>query len=96
LSGIEILAAGTNKGEAIAWLAGTRGVELEAVAAVGDASNDTEMLRVVGRSAAMNGAPAEVRAAADISVPGSDDECLVHALAWFFPDLSWSLGRSAA
>lgn len=87
-SGIEILAAGTNKGEAVTWLAGTRGIDLADVAAVGDAANDTEMLQVVGRSAAMGVAPAHVRAAADIIVPSSDEDGLLDALDWYFPDLA--------
>ena len=87
LTGIEVLAAGTNKGEAVETVARAMGVGLSAVAAVGDASNDTEMLRMVGRSAAMGGAPAHVRAAADISVPSSNDDGILAAFAWFFPDL---------
>jgi hydroxymethylpyrimidine pyrophosphatase-like HAD family hydrolase len=86
-SGVEILAPGTNKGEAVTWLAAMRGIDIDAVAAVGNATNDTEMLRVVGRSAAMAAAPAEVLGAADIVVPGSDDDGVLQALAWFFPDL---------
>jgi 5-amino-6-(5-phospho-D-ribitylamino)uracil phosphatase len=85
--GLEILAPGTNKGEAITWLAASRGIDLDEVAAVGDAANDVEMLRAAGRSAAMGTAPWDVRAAADIVVPSSDEDGLLEALAWFFPDL---------
>jgi 5-amino-6-(5-phospho-D-ribitylamino)uracil phosphatase len=95
-SGIEVLAAGTNKGEAIRWLARTRGIDLAAVAAAGDAPNDTEMLRVAGRSAAIGPAPAEVRAVAGICVPSSNEDGLLQALASFFPDLASSLARPAA
>jgi hypothetical protein len=87
-SGIEVLASGTHKGEAVAWLAASRGVALEEVAAVGDAPNDREMLRLAGRSAAMGSAPLEVRACADVVVPPSRDLGLLDALAWFFPDLA--------
>ena len=87
LEGVELIAHGINKGEAIEWLAARRGIALADVAAVGDAWNDTEMLRVAGRSAAMGTAPDEVRAAADIVVPDSDDAGLVDALAWLYPEL---------
>lgn len=94
LTGFEVLAPGTHKGEAVAWLAASRGIGLDEVAAVGDAANDTEMLRVAGRSAAMGSAPGEVGACADIVVPASGDLGVLHAFAWFFPDLAGEL-RSA-
>jgi Cof subfamily protein (haloacid dehalogenase superfamily) len=95
-SGIEFLAAGTHKGEAIAWLAAARGIGLDEVAAVGDATNDTEMLRIAGRSAAMGSAPRDVQAAADIVVPTSNEDGVLHAFAWFFPDLVADLAQLAA
>jgi Cof subfamily protein (haloacid dehalogenase superfamily) len=91
-TGIELLARGVNKGEAVAWLAAGRGVALDEVAAVGDAPNDKTLLRVAGRSAAMGSAPADVRDAADITVRSSADDGLVDALRWFFPDLADVLG----
>lgn len=87
-TGIEILASGTHKGEAVAWLARSRGIAIEEVAAVGDAANDMEMLRMVGRSAAMGTAPPEVRACADVVVPRSGDLGVLDAFGWFFPDLA--------
>lgn len=87
LTGIEFLAPGIHKGEAVTWLAAARGIGLDEVAAVGDGQNDVAMLRIAGRSAAMGGAPAEVRLAADIVVPTSDDDGVLDALEWFFPDL---------
>lgn len=92
-TGVELLAAGTNKGEAIEWFAAARRIPLASVAAVGDAPNDTEMLRVAGRSAAMGSAPPEVRAAADVVVPASDLAGVVDALSWFYPDLVQVFGR---
>jgi hypothetical protein len=91
-TGFEVLAPGTHKGESVAWLAGSRGVALDEVAAVGDAPNDTEMLRGAGRSAAMGSAPLEVRACADVVVPRSRDLGVLDAFAWFFPDLAPELG----
>jgi len=86
LSGVELLARETHKGEAVAWLAGTMGIAMEEVVAVGDATNDIELLRMAGRSAGMGSAPIEVRASASIVVPGCAQEGVVVALSSFFPD----------
>lgn len=75
------------------WLAAARGIDLDEVAGAGDAPNDVAMLRIAGRSAAMGGAPAEVRLAADIVVPSSDDDDVLDAFRWFFPDL-WAGHRA--
>ena len=93
-TGVELLAPGTHKGEAVAWLAASRGICLAEVAAVGDAANDTEMLRHAGRSAAMGSAPPEVRSSADMVVPPSGDLGVLDAFAWFFPDLAAELDVS--
>jgi len=90
-TGREFLAPGANKGSAIAWLAAERGLTLDDVAAVGDQANDREMLTMAGRSAAMGGAPTEVAACADISVPSSEASGVLNAFAWFFPDLATQL-----
>lgn len=93
-TGVEILAPGTHKGEAIAWLAATLGLRLDEVAAVGDAPNDTQMLRLAGRSAAMISAPPDVYAVADIVVPSSSESGVLDAFAWFFPDLAAAFSRA--
>jgi hypothetical protein len=93
-TGVEVLAPGTHKGEAIAWMAATRGLGLDDVAAVGDAPNDIQMLRLAGRSAAMLSAPSEVHWAADIVVPSSSESGVLDAFAWFFPDLAAALPRA--
>jgi len=95
LTGVEILAPGTHKGEAVSWLASTRGISPEEVAAVGDAANDAEMLRGAGWSAAMGSAPPDVRACADIVVPPSRDLGVLDAFAWFFPDLAGDVAPRA-
>lgn len=92
--GIELMAPAVNKGEALAWLARTYGYTLDETAAIGDAHNDIEMLRVAGRSAAMASAPPEVRAAAELVVPSSDEDGVVDALAAFFPDHVGVAGRA--
>jgi hydroxymethylpyrimidine pyrophosphatase-like HAD family hydrolase len=98
LTGIDILTPGTDKGEALAWLAASKRIGLDRVAAVGDAPNDAQMLRRAGRSAAMDPAPPDVRSCADITVPSSERLGVLHAFAWFFPDLadSFALGRQSS
>ena len=86
-SGLEILAARTDKGRAVAWLAATYGIGPDEIAAVGDARNDLELLRMAGRSAAMENAPAFVRAAADVVVPTAAQLGVLQAFDWLFPDL---------
>jgi Cof subfamily protein (haloacid dehalogenase superfamily) len=87
LEGVELIAYGINKGAALEWLAARRGIPLASVAAVGDAWNDIEMLRVAGRSAAMASAPDAVKEAAHLIVPPSSEAGVIDALAWFFPEL---------
>ena len=87
-SGVEILALGTDKGEALAWLTGLHRVERPEVAAVGDARNDLGMLRWAGRSAAMAAAPPDVLAAADVVVAPVGARGILGAFAWFFADLA--------
>jgi hypothetical protein len=94
-TGVELLAPATNKGAAVSWMATQLGIGSDEVAAVGDAPNDTSMLRSAGRSAAMGGAPVQVLAAADVMVPSSAADGIVDAFAWFFPDLADELGRPA-
>jgi hydroxymethylpyrimidine pyrophosphatase-like HAD family hydrolase len=95
MTGIEILAPGTNKGDAVTWLAASRGIAPGEVAAVGDAANDMEMLQWAGRSAAMGTAPGEVRRCADLVVPPSGELGVLDAFAWFFPDLASEIGASS-
>jgi hydroxymethylpyrimidine pyrophosphatase-like HAD family hydrolase len=92
--GLEILAPATNKGEAVRILAESMGLRPEEVAAVGDGPNDLEMLAWAGRSAAMDPAPAPVRAAAEIVVPSSAEEGVVEAIRLFFPSLDLGDGPS--
>jgi hydroxymethylpyrimidine pyrophosphatase-like HAD family hydrolase len=88
LEGVELLAPGVNKGDAIRWLADGAGIGIDEVAAVGDGWNDVEMLAGAGRSAVMASAPPEIRAIVDIVVPPSTRDGVIAALAWFFPDLA--------
>ena len=58
------------KSTGLAFVADRLGIPMSAVMAVGDQSNDLQMLRDVGLGVAMGDAPAEVRAVADEGPPG--------------------------
>jgi Cof subfamily protein (haloacid dehalogenase superfamily) len=83
--GMVIRAAGVSKGTALEWIARHHGIEASEVVAVGDWLNDIPMLRVAGRSFAMNQAPDEVKAAAtdvldaDVSTGGGIAEAAERA-----------------
>jgi hypothetical protein len=61
---LRVQARGVSKAEALSLVAARYGVSRDGVGAIGDWYNDVSMLRWAGRSCAMSGAPAEVRAAA--------------------------------
>lgn len=61
---IEILPPGADKGEALAWVAGTRGIPRRHVMAIGDSGNDIGMVRWAGLGCAPADARPEVIAAA--------------------------------
>lgn len=67
---LEFMPLGVTKSTGLAFVADRLGIPMSAVMAVGDQSNDLEMLRDVGLGVAMGDAPAEVRAVAD-EVTGS-------------------------
>ena len=63
----EITAAGVDKGEAVAWLAGHLGVGADEVAVYGDGGNDIAMLARFGHAyATRNGSDAAKRAAGSV------------------------------
>src|SRR5438477_132092 len=66
---IELLPRGVDKGRAAGELARWMGLSLEQVGAIGDGTNDIELLSVAHRSVAMRHARPEVQAAADLVVP---------------------------
>lgn len=61
---IEILPPGADKGEALAWVAETRGIPRESVMSVGDAGNDLGMVTWAGAGCAPSDARPDVLAAA--------------------------------
>lgn len=55
---IEILSKEAHKGNALSYLAGTLGIEMKNVIAVGDNENDIDMIKMAGKGCAMkNGVP---------------------------------------
>lgn len=71
---LEISPRGVDKGAALRRLAGHYGVPVPATAAVGDMPNDLPMLRAAGLAAAVANAHPEVLAAADLVLPGNEEE----------------------
>lgn len=69
-----------NKGAGIATLARTMGVELAAVAVLGDQWNDVPMFRRAGLSIAMGQAPEAVQAEARYTSTSNDDDGVAHAI----------------
>lgn len=72
----ELTAAGVNKGEAVAWLAGHLGMREDEVAVYGDGGNDIAMLERFEHAYATRGASDEAKRAAG-AVIGS---CALHAV----------------
>jgi Cof subfamily protein (haloacid dehalogenase superfamily) len=71
---LEVSPRGVDKGTALHWLADRYRVPLEATAAVGDMPNDLPMLRAAGLACAVANAHPEVLAAADLVLPGNEEE----------------------
>jgi hydroxymethylpyrimidine pyrophosphatase-like HAD family hydrolase len=66
---IEVVPQGTSKWSALCRLYEEAGIDPAATAAVGDGSNDLEMIASAGIGIAMGHAPASLREAADWTVP---------------------------
>lgn len=71
---VELVAAGVDKGKALALIARRYGIPLEECAAVGDSANDLEALRAVGTPIVMGNAPENVKAAAARVAPSNAEE----------------------
>lgn len=77
---LEVLPAGADKGEALAWVAAARGVPREEVMAVGDAGNDVGMVSWAGLGCAPADAREEVLAIARHVSPRAHDRDAVAEL----------------
>ena len=74
------MAAGADKGRALALLALLYGIPLDQCAAVGDSDNDLAALRVVGHPVAMGNAPDRVKREAARVVATNGGEGVVQAI----------------
>jgi Cof subfamily protein (haloacid dehalogenase superfamily) len=63
---LELVATGTNKGDALRRLADLLSIPIEQTVAVGDAENDAEMIGAAGLGLAVAGAVPAAKAAADV------------------------------
>lgn len=69
---VEIAHPDVNKAKGLALVAEKLGVDRKDVLAIGDGTNDTEMIRWAGHGVAMDNAPDLVKAAADEIAPDND------------------------
>ncbi len=83
---LEGLAPGTNKGQALAWLAQQLGIARRETMAIGDSGNDKEMIAWAGLGVAMGNASPEARSVADYVAPGVDSDGAAEAIERFCLD----------
>jgi len=77
---IQVVAAGVDKGVALAKVAAHYGVPQDRVMAIGDAPNDVPMLKWAGLGIAVANAWEDVRRLADFIVPSNDDDGVAEAI----------------
>jgi Cof subfamily protein (haloacid dehalogenase superfamily) len=70
----------SSKSETLSWLAERKGIAREEVMAVGDGSNDADMLSWAGLGVAMGNGTPEAQAAADVIAPLFDQDGLAWAI----------------
>jgi Cof subfamily protein (haloacid dehalogenase superfamily) len=80
---LEITRSGINKGEALKVLATYLAIPLERILVIGDSHNDISMFEIAGMAVAMDNAPGEVKAAADLVAPSNDED----GVAWVLREL---------
>ncbi|MGI9049980.1 MAG: Cof-type HAD-IIB family hydrolase [Rubrobacteraceae bacterium] len=71
---VEVGGITSNKSSALEFVCKYWNIEPSRTVAFGDADNDIDMLRFVGRGVAVGGKNEEVRAAADVVVPSVDED----------------------
>ena len=78
---MQIAHVDVSKGRALQWVAASLGMPAERCLAIGDAPNDSDMLRWAGKGCAVANAFGDARDAADvILLEGNDNEAVGHAI----------------
>ena len=77
---LEVMAEGVNKGAALNFLTKYLGVDLSEVLAFGDQENDLEMLKLSGKSIAMENAAPAVQKVADTLTKSNDESGVAYLL----------------
>jgi hydroxymethylpyrimidine pyrophosphatase-like HAD family hydrolase len=81
---LDLAPEGVSKATGLAKVAERLGVQREDVLAIGDGTNDVEMLRWAGRGVAMGNAAVEaIEAADDVTAPLDEDGVAVELSRWF-------------
>ena len=80
---LDVLNAGCTKAKALAHLAGSYGIPMNEVMAIGDQINDLEMLDAVGLGVAMGNAPRSVRERVKVVVGTNEEDGVAEALRRF-------------
>lgn len=81
---VEVVAAGISKWSGFAQTLEMMGIDVERTAAIGDGSNDLEMISQAPLGIAMGHAPASVHAAATWTVPSNDSDGFANAVEQMF------------
>ena len=77
---LDVTALAANKGDGVAALAKSNGVDLTDTAVIGDQHNDLPMLRRAGLPIAMGNAPDDVKAVARKVTRANDEDGVAHAI----------------
>jgi Cof subfamily protein (haloacid dehalogenase superfamily) len=80
---LDVVNAGCSKAKALAHFAGTYGIQMGEVMAIGDQINDVDMIEAVGFGVAMGNAIPAVRERAQVVVGTNDEDGVVEALRRF-------------
>lgn len=83
VNNIEVTAKGITKAAALLHLAKTLGIKQEETMAIGDSENDIKIIKAAGIGAAMGNAMDIVKEAADIVLPGIDENGVAYAIKKF-------------
>lgn len=77
---VEILPPGCGKGRALLWLCEYMGIRREECAAIGDNTNDIEMIRAAGVGIAMGNAAPELKEASDTVTEDAENDGAARAI----------------